>query len=308
MTKRSNTENESASARAHGGFNRVASLIGASAEIARTTDLLAQIARRQIPLAAPALVPRIGPRPEMQRSASEGHIGSWNSPERNRDGAQGNAPRSTGADPIHAISEFATKVNAIDAVTRGGVLRDKGMDRVGFASGSQASIPPRETFNRETRWSEDATDSSRGSFARMIQQSSSGMAALTRIRNRERRFGVGNDSIFEKARSESGVARFEQGTGDSLSGLAGRAKRMLDGVGGFFHRSRRGLGEFGRKVCGGIESAEKLDGRAGCSFEAGIRGADARRLWAGVEERARIHNDQLDADGCYQCERSVGRC
>jgi hypothetical protein len=66
----------------------------------------------------------------------------------------------------------------------------------------------------------------------MIELSSSGTEALTRIGNSERRFGVGRDSIFGEGRIEN-VAPFGQRGGLSSSGLAGRARRMLEGVSGF---------------------------------------------------------------------------
>src|SRR5713101_229269 len=101
MKKRSNTENEAASARSHTGFNRVAGLVRASAEIARTTDRLAKIARQQIPFAATALVPRRG-----ARTASRGRDGFQRSPGGDRHGVEGNTRQSMSADAIHAISGF----------------------------------------------------------------------------------------------------------------------------------------------------------------------------------------------------------
>ena len=240
MTKRSNTVNEAASARADGGFNRVAGLVRPSAEIARTTERLAKIARQQIPIAASALVPRIGAHPADQ-------AGSESGPESNRDGVRRNPNQSTSAEASRAIKGFAAKLKAIDAATRVG----SSMGRVGLASGTMTSIPSgaksfRETSDRESRWPEDTTGGSRGRFAQMIQQSSSGIEGLTRMGNGERRFGVGTDSIFGKARVESGVARFEQGSGSSWSGLAGRAKRMLDGVGDFSIGSEGSEGSVGK--------------------------------------------------------------
>jgi len=64
------------------------------------------------------------------------------------------------------------------------------------------------------------------------------MEALTQIVGGVRRFGVGSDSIFGKARIEG--ARFEQGSARSWSGLAGRAKRVLEGVRGFSISSAEG--------------------------------------------------------------------
>lgn len=240
MTKRSNTDNEAASARAHRGFNRVAGLVRASADIARATDRLARIARQQIPIVVSDLVPRTVLRSEMKRSA-EDDIGSRSAPEGNRQVAGGSA--------IHGIHGFAMKMKAFDAMTRVGesVLGGKATDRVGLASRSKTSIPSRGTFDRESRWPQDAADSSRSRLVRMIQQSSSGVEALARIRDSERRFGVGGDSVFGKARVESGAARFERGTGVPLGGLAGRAKRMLDDVGDFSigsAGSERSLGKY----------------------------------------------------------------
>jgi hypothetical protein len=237
MTKRSNTAKEAASARAGGGFNRVAGLVRASAEIARTTDRLARIARQQIPIVASALV----------RGNSEDHGGSRSSPDGDRRGATGSSNQSMSTDAIEAIHGFAARMKAIEAATRVGktVLPAKVVDRVGLASGSETSISSgaesfREISDRESRWRADTAGRSRGRFAQMIQQSSSGMEALRRMGNSERRSGVGNDSIFAKARVESGVARFEQGSGSAWSSLAGRAKRMLDGVGGLSIGSARG--------------------------------------------------------------------
>jgi len=83
MKKRSNTENEAASARSRTGFNRVAGLVRASAQIARTTDRLAKIARQQIPFAATALVSRTGP-----HLASDDHDGSRSGPEKGQHDAE----------------------------------------------------------------------------------------------------------------------------------------------------------------------------------------------------------------------------
>ena len=74
------------------------------------------------------------------------------------------------------------------------------------------------------------------------------MDALSRMRNSERRFGLGNDSIFAKTGVENGVARFE-GSGRSWSDLAGRAKRMLEGFGGFsIGRDEGSEGSIGKYV------------------------------------------------------------
>jgi hypothetical protein len=76
----------------------------------------------------------------------------------------------------------------------------------------------------------------------MVEQSSLGSNALTRMHNSERRFGLANDSIF------SGVPPLEKRSGGSWSGLAGRSKRVLEGVGGFSiggdEGSRRSVGKY----------------------------------------------------------------
>jgi len=142
------------------------------------------------------------------------------------------------ADALHAIDGFAKKVKAIEAVkpVRESVLVDKTNDRVGIASGSKTSIASREPSVRASRRIEDTTDK----FARLIEQSSSCMDALTRIGNAKRRFGVGDDSNFAKA----GVER----SGSSWSGLAGRATRMFDRIGGLSigseEGSERGFGKY----------------------------------------------------------------
>jgi hypothetical protein len=251
VTKRSNKENEAASARAEGGFNRVADLLRSSAEIARATARLTKIARSQVPLAAPTLVPKTQ-RFDTKRSASAAHNGSRRFPEGDGDGAAGIARQPISADAIHAIDGFAARMKTLNAMTRVGqsVLAGKATEHVGLASGSKTSNAfhaglSGHTSDREAP--EDTTSSSRARFAQMIRQSSLGMEALTRIGNSERRFGVGNDSTFLKRRIESG-ARFEQGSGPSWSGLAGRATRMIDRVSGFSisgdEGSRRSVGKY----------------------------------------------------------------
>ena len=218
MKKRINTENEAGSARALGGFSRAAGLIRASADIALATDRLVKIARRQIPIALPTLVSRT------DRPGWERRDGSQRSPQENR--------------PSATMAGFTTKLKAIDAMTRvqENALVGRAIDRASLAS-SRTSIPsasksPRESSSRESRWPEDTTGVSRERFARIIEQSSLGMDTRSRMRNSERRFGLGNDSIFAKTGVENGVARLE-GSGRSWRDLAGRAKRMLEGFGGF---------------------------------------------------------------------------
>jgi hypothetical protein len=247
MKKRINTENEAGSARALGGFSRAAGLIRASADIARATDRLVKIAARQIPIAAPTLVSRT------DQPGWEGHDGSQRSPQENRPSARINALQFVRADAIHSIDGFATKLKAIDAMTRvrENELVGRAIDRASLAS-SRTSLPtatklPRETSSRESRWPKDATSVSRERFGRIIDQSSSGIDALSRMRNSERRFGLGNDSSFAKTGVENGVARFE-GSGRSLSDLAGRGKRMLEGFSGFSigrdEGSERSIGKY----------------------------------------------------------------
>ncbi len=248
MTKRSNTANEAAAARAVVGFNRVADFLRASAEIARATARLTKIARSQIPIAAPTLVSRT------DQPGWEGPDGSQRSPLENRPSARINALQFMRADAIHSIDGFATKLKAIDAMARvrENVLVGKAINRVSLAS-SRTSIPTssklsRESSSRESRWPEDATGVARKRIARIIDQSASGMDALSRMRNSERRFGLGNDSIFAKTGVENGVARFE-GSGRSWSDLAGRGKRMLEGFGGFsIGRDEGSEGSIGKYV------------------------------------------------------------
>jgi len=130
------------------------------------------------------------------------------------------------------------------------VLAGNATKRVGFASISKTSNAfhaglSGETSERETP--EDTTSGSPARFAQMIRQSSLGMEGLTRIGKSERRFGVGNDSIFSKRPIENG-GRFEEGSGPSWSSLAGRVTRMLDRVGGFSiggdEGSRRSVGKY----------------------------------------------------------------
>src|SRR5258705_12818908 len=137
MTKGLNTEKEAAWGRADGGFNRVAALLRASAEIARAAARLTKIARSQIPLAAPTLDPRMQ-RFDTKRSASEDYIGSRSFPEGDRDGAAGNARQAISADAIHAIDGFAARMKTFDAMTRVGqsVLAGNPPKRVGLATGS----------------------------------------------------------------------------------------------------------------------------------------------------------------------------
>jgi hypothetical protein len=248
MKKRIDTENEAGPARALGGFNRAAGLIRASADITRATDRLAKIARRQIPIAVPTLVSRT------DQTGWERRDGSQRSPQENRPSARINALQFMRADAIHSINGFETKLKAIDAMrrVRENELVGRAIDRAGLAS-SRTSIPaasklPRESSSRESRWPEDMTGDSRERFARIVERSSSGMDALARMRNSERRFGFGNDSIFAKTGLENGVARFE-GSGRSWSDLAGRAKRMLEGFGGFsIGRDERSEGSIGKYV------------------------------------------------------------
>jgi len=248
MKKRINTENEAGPARAFGAFSRAAGLIRASADIALATDRLVKIARRQIPIAAPTLVSRT------DQPGWERRDGSQRSPEENRPSARMNALQFMRADAIHSIDGFETKLKAIDAMTRvrENELVGRAIDRAGLAS-SRISIPtasklPRESSSRESRWPEETTGVSRERFARIPDQSSSGMDALSRMRNSERRFGSGNDSIFAKTGVENGVARFE-GSGRSWSELAGRTKRMLEGFGGFsIGRDERSEGSIGKYV------------------------------------------------------------
>ena len=245
MTRRSNTENKAASARADGGFNRVADLLRASAEIARVT----KIARSQVPLAAPTLVPKTQ-RFDTGRSASEGHIGSRNFSEGDRGDAE-NARQVMSAEAIDAIDGFAARMKAFDAMTRVGqsVLAGEATEPVGLSTGAKTASTFHASMSGDSDREppEDRSSSSRARFAQIIRQSSSGMEALTRIGNSERRFGVGNDSTAGKQRIESG-ARFEQGSGPSWSGLVGRATRMLDRVGGFSiggdEGSRRSAGRY----------------------------------------------------------------
>ena len=243
MRKRSNTEN--ASARADGGFNRVAALVRASAEFTRLTDRFAKIARPQIQIEASALVPRIGSRPEMKSNGSKSQAGSESPREDNRDGARESSPQSMRADAIDAIDGFATKLKAIDAMTRvrENVLVGKATKPASLASSiSSHSKLSRESSSRESLWREDTTGSSRSGFARMVEQSSLGRNALTRMHNSQRRFSLSNDSNF------NGVPRLEEPNGPSWGGLAGRAKRLLEGVGSFSigseEGSRRSVGKY----------------------------------------------------------------
>ena len=243
MTKRSNIEN--ASTRADGGFNRAAALVRASAEFTRLTDRFAKIARPQIQIEASALVPRIGSPSEMKGGGSKSHTGSESPREDNRDGARGSSPQSMRADAIHAIDGFATKLKAIDAMTRvrENLLVGKATEPASLASSiSSHSKLSRESASRESRWREDTTGSSRSGFARMVEQSSLGRSALTRMHNSERRFGLSNDSIF------GGVPRLEERSGPLGGGLAGRAKGLLEGVGSFSigseDGSRRSVGKY----------------------------------------------------------------
>ena len=270
MTKRSNTANEAAAARAVVGFNRVADFLRASAEIARATARLTKIARSQIPVAAPTLVPKTQ-RFDTKRSASEGHIGSRNFPEGDRHDAEGNARQAMSTDAIQAIDGFGARMKTFDAMTRVGqsVLAGIATEHVGLASGSKTSNAfhaglSGETSDRETP--EDTTSSSPARFAQMIRQLSLGMETLTRIGNSERRFGMGNDSIFSKQRLESG-ARFEQGSGASWSGLAGRATRMLDRVGGFSIGGDEGSGRsVGKYVAASRAARSSMVAPAGLSI------------------------------------------
>ena len=243
MTKRSNTEN--GSARADRGFNRVAALVRASAELARVTDRFAKIARPQIQIEASALVPRIESRQEMKDSGSKSHAGSQSPRKENRDGSGRSSPQSMRADAIHAIDGFATKLKAIGAMTRvrENVLVGEATDRASLASSiSSHSKLSGESSSHESRRREDTTGSSRSSFARMVEQSSLGRKALTQMHSSERRFGLSNDSI------SGGVPRLEKGSGSSWGGLAGRSKRLLEGVGGFSiggdEGSRRSVGKY----------------------------------------------------------------
>ena len=237
MTKRAKTEN--ASARADGGFKRVADLVRASAGFARMTDRFAKIARAQIQIEGSALVPRIGSRPEIKSSGSKNHVGYQSSHEENRDHVRGMR-----ADAIHAIHGIATKLKAIGAMTRvrENVLVGKAVDRAGLASSiSSRSKWSGDSSSRESRWREDSTGSPRSRFDRMVEQSLLSRNALMRMHNRERRFGLSDDSIF------GGVARLEKRSGPSWGVLAGRSKRLLEGVGssiGGDEGPRRSVGKY----------------------------------------------------------------
>ncbi len=237
MTKRSQNDNirrglgESMSGRAYGGLSRVAGFVRASVEAARATDRLAMIARQEVPLAAHGLVPRTGRRAEMEsvRGALTGRAGSQSYPE--------GEPLPMSADTMRAIHGFASNVKALDAAARvgEGAIVSQAIDRMRrpiWRENSDGGSRPPEM---------DTTVDSRGRFSRMIQQSSSGVQTLTRIRNSGRRFGLGGDPNSAKASTESGVGGTEQGSrlssGELASGelawgdLAGRANRALGVVG-----------------------------------------------------------------------------
>jgi len=136
------------------------------------------------------------------------------------------------ANAMRAIHGFASKVKAFDAAVRARASAAGGqaMDRMhNSSSGGKSS---RENSDGENRPPEmDTKVDPRGRFSRMIQQSSPGIEALTRIRNSGRVFGLGGDPNSAKRRAESGVTGTERESTLSWSDLAGRANRALGVVG-----------------------------------------------------------------------------
>src|SRR5260370_21075157 len=208
MTKRHKAE------RIYGGLDRVAGFVRTSVEVARATDQLAGIARRQIqiPVSARGLALKAERRPEMEskRVGSKSQAGSETDSERNSVlGQVGNSSQSMSADAMHAINRFASNVKALETAVRVG----ESLDRLRRPSGieSQANLSRaklfRENSDGKSRELEmDTTIDSSGRFSRLIQQSSPGIKALTRVQNSEKRVGMGNDLNSGRTRRSSGAA------------------------------------------------------------------------------------------------------